>query len=165
MAARLIWPRAGKLCCCCSVPKLYPTLGDVMDYIALQAPLSMGFSRQEYWSGLPFHSPGELPSRPRDRTWVSRIGGWILYDWATWEAQKLECCDRHSILDGCGSPWADTGCWAPWSEAWAARPCLIMWELPPPQKSHIKQSHPRPFWGRACAPECELPRLHPLIKE
>ena len=26
-----------------------------------QAPLSMGFSRQEYWSGLPFPSPGELP--------------------------------------------------------------------------------------------------------
>ena len=30
-------------------------------YIAHQAPLSMGFSRQEYWSGLPFPSPGDLP--------------------------------------------------------------------------------------------------------
>ena len=29
--------------------------------VALQAPLSMGFSRQEYWSGLPFPSPGYLP--------------------------------------------------------------------------------------------------------
>ena len=29
---------------------------------ARQAPLSMGFSRQEYWSGLPFHSPGDLPN-------------------------------------------------------------------------------------------------------
>ena len=28
---------------------------------AYQAPLSMGFSRQEYWSGLPFPSPGYLP--------------------------------------------------------------------------------------------------------
>ena len=28
---------------------------------ALQAPLSMGFSSQEYWSGLPFPSPGYLP--------------------------------------------------------------------------------------------------------
>ena len=27
---------------------------------ACQAPLSMGFSRQEYWSGLPFPSPGDL---------------------------------------------------------------------------------------------------------
>ena len=29
--------------------------------IAPQAPLSMGFSRQEYWSGFPFPSPGDLP--------------------------------------------------------------------------------------------------------
>src|SRR5574337_648274 len=29
--------------------------------VACQAPLSTGFSRQEYWSGLPFPSPGDLP--------------------------------------------------------------------------------------------------------
>ena len=29
--------------------------------VAHRAPLSMGFSRQEYWSGLPFPSPGDLP--------------------------------------------------------------------------------------------------------
>ena len=29
--------------------------------VACQAPLSMGFSRQEYWSGLPCPSPGDLP--------------------------------------------------------------------------------------------------------
>ena len=29
--------------------------------VACQAPLSMGFPRQEYWSGLPFPPPGELP--------------------------------------------------------------------------------------------------------
>ena len=32
-----------------------------MDYIAHQAPLFMGFSRQEYWSGLPCPPPGDLP--------------------------------------------------------------------------------------------------------
>ena len=30
--------------------------------VAYQGPLSMGFSRQEYWSGLPFPSPGDLPN-------------------------------------------------------------------------------------------------------
>ena len=30
--------------------------------VAHQAPLSMGFSRQEYWSGLPFPYPGDLPN-------------------------------------------------------------------------------------------------------
>ena len=34
---------------------------DPMDWAAHKAPLSMGFSRQEYWSGLPFPSPGDLP--------------------------------------------------------------------------------------------------------
>ena len=29
--------------------------------VARQAPLSVGLSRQEYWSGLPFPSPGDLP--------------------------------------------------------------------------------------------------------
>ena len=29
--------------------------------VARQVPLSMGFSRQEYWSGLPFPPPGDLP--------------------------------------------------------------------------------------------------------
>ena len=30
--------------------------------LAHEAPLSMGFSRQEYWCGLPFPSPGDLPN-------------------------------------------------------------------------------------------------------
>ena len=33
-----------------------------MDYIAHQAPLSMGFFRQEYWTGLPFSPPKDLPN-------------------------------------------------------------------------------------------------------
>ena len=43
------------------VTKSCPTL--VIPWtIACQAPLSMGFSRKEYWSGLPFPSPGDLPN-------------------------------------------------------------------------------------------------------
>ena len=49
------------------VPQSCPTLCDPVDCSlpgssAYQAPLSMGFSRQEYWSGLPFPSPGDLPN-------------------------------------------------------------------------------------------------------
>ena len=36
--------------------------------VAHQAPLSMGFSRQEYWSGLPFHSSGDPPD-PGIKPW------------------------------------------------------------------------------------------------
>ena len=42
------------------VAKSCPTLATPW-IVACQAPLSMGFSRQEYWSGLPFPSPGDLP--------------------------------------------------------------------------------------------------------
>ena len=47
-----------------------PTLWNPMD-CTHQAPLSMGLSRQEYWSGLPFPSPGNLPNpetEPRSPT-------------------------------------------------------------------------------------------------
>ena len=43
-----------------SVVKLCPTL-ETPWTATCQAPLSMGFSGQEYWSGLPFPSPGDLP--------------------------------------------------------------------------------------------------------
>ena len=42
--------------------------------VAYQAPPSMGFSRQEYWSGLPFPSPGDLPNpgiEPRSPAWYA----------------------------------------------------------------------------------------------
>ena len=45
---------------CCLAAKSCPTLGTPWT-VACQDPLSMGFSRQEYWSGLPFPSPGVLP--------------------------------------------------------------------------------------------------------
>ena len=54
--------------------------------VALQVPLAKGFPRQEYWSGLPFLSPGT--SRPRDRTCVSCID---------WQADSL-------LLNHQGSP-------------------------------------------------------------
>ena len=43
------------------VSKFYLTLFATPWTVAHQAPLSMNFSRQEYWSGLPFPSPGDLP--------------------------------------------------------------------------------------------------------
>ena len=47
--------------CMCAKSRRHVGLCDPMDCIARQAPLSAEFSRQEYWSGLPFPSPGDLP--------------------------------------------------------------------------------------------------------
>ena len=48
--------------------------------VARQAPLSMGFSRQEYWSGLPCRPPGDLP-KPGTEPANSRLcmGRQVLY--------------------------------------------------------------------------------------
>ena len=51
--------RRNSATCLCSVPQLCPTLCDPHT-IACQAPLSMKFSRQEYWSGLSLPIPGCL---------------------------------------------------------------------------------------------------------
>ena len=66
--------------------------------VACQAPLCMGFPRQQYWSGLPIPSPGGS-SPLSDQTCVSCIscmGRQILYHWATWEAlgYRVECIWR-----------------------------------------------------------------------
>ena len=76
--------------CCCLVPKLYSTLW-IPWTIAHQAPpLSMGLSRQEYWSGLPFPSPGDLPDpgiEPASLMPPALAGGFFITS-ATWEAQN-----------------------------------------------------------------------------
>ena len=52
--------------------------------IARQVPLSMRFPGQEYWSGLPFPSPGGLLDLGIEFT--SLALRWILHHWATWES-------------------------------------------------------------------------------
>ena len=50
---------------------------------AHQAPLSMEFSRQEYWSGLPFTIPGDLPDpwiEPRSLASSTLAGGFFSTD-------------------------------------------------------------------------------------
>ena len=72
--------------CVCSVAKLCQTLCYPRTVVH-QAPLSMGFPMQEYWSMLPFSSPGDLPgpgikhrspswqadSLPLHTTWEARL--------------------------------------------------------------------------------------------
>ena len=66
-----------RMLCHFSCVQLFATLWTV----ALQAPLSMGFSRQEYWSGLPSHPPGDPPN-PGNQIHISYIsctGRRVLY--------------------------------------------------------------------------------------
>ena len=45
--------------------------------VACQSPLSVGFSKQEYWSGLPFPSPGDLPNPEIEPTSPALAGGFF----------------------------------------------------------------------------------------
>ena len=74
----------GKTICCCLVTQLCPTL--LWPHVPHPALLSMGLSREEYWSGLPLPSPGDLPNPGRNPS-GSCIDRQILYYWATWETQ------------------------------------------------------------------------------
>ena len=69
------------------VAKLCPTLA-ILEIVAHQAPLSMGFSRQIYWSGLPWPPPGDLPNPGIEPTSPALAGGFFNTS-ATWEAHPV----------------------------------------------------------------------------
>ena len=60
--------------------------------VALQAPLSVGFSKQEYWSRLPFSSPGDLPNPEVQLTSLRTIAlpGRFFTTTTTWETPKKD---------------------------------------------------------------------------
>ena len=61
--------------------------------VACQSPLLVGFSWQEYWSGLPFPPPWDPPNTGTEAASpVSSTGRWILYQWVTWEVQSCYMC-------------------------------------------------------------------------
>ena len=63
------------ICHCCIVAKSCPTL--LQAHGVCQAPLSVGSPRQEYWSGLPFPSPGDLPDPGIELTSPALAGGFF----------------------------------------------------------------------------------------
>ena len=59
--------------------------------VALQAPLSMGFPKQEYWSGLPCPPLGDLPDpgiKPASPM-SPALAGWFFTTGTIWEAQNI----------------------------------------------------------------------------
>ena len=72
-----------------------PTLCDPMDY-SPPGILSMGFSMQEYWRGLPSFSPGDLLN-PGIKTQFSHIADGFFTLWATREAQGFYYCSLFRI--------------------------------------------------------------------
>ena len=83
-----------------SVSQACPTLCERRDYIACQAPLSMEFPRQEYWSALPCPPPGDLPNpgiEPKYPVFPALAGGFFTTS-TTWEAFCEYSTDLFYIL-------------------------------------------------------------------
>ena len=74
------------VCVCVSSPvRLFATPWTVV----CQAPLSVEFSSQEYWSGLPFPTPGDLPNPGVEPvSCTSCTGRQVLYHCTTWEPSR-----------------------------------------------------------------------------
>ena len=89
--------------------------------IAHQAPLSIGFSRQEYWSGLPCPPPGDLPNagnKPRSPAWQ------ILYHLSHQESPRILEWVVYPFSSGSSRPrnWTRVSCNAGrFFTSWAAR--------------------------------------------
>ena len=74
-------------CSCCFSCQVVPGSFITPRTVAHQGPLSMRFPWQDYWSGLPFPSPGDLPTQGSNPCLL--LGRQILYHWATWEALSV----------------------------------------------------------------------------
>ena len=84
--------------------------------VARQAPLSMGFSREEYWSGLPCPPPGDLPDpgiEPKSLMSPPLAGGFLTTS-ATWEAQR-ENKVKVLVVQLCPTLWDPMDCSPPGS--------------------------------------------------
>ena len=88
--------------------------------VAYQALQSMGFFRQEYWSGLPFPSPGDLPDPGVDSTFpalqVDRLLVWL----PSW-VLSLITPSRRNLLPGHRDTQGTSG-EAHMAENWGLRP-------------------------------------------
>ena len=87
----------------------------ILGIVARQAPLPLGFSSQEYWSGLPYPPPGDLPNSAMEPAFLvspALAGGFFFFFFffipttsAAWEAQPSEyvllisCCLGSTFLD------------------------------------------------------------------
>ena len=96
----------------CEVTQSCPTRCDPMDSSLHQAPPSIRFSRQEYWSGLPFPSPGNLLNpgiEPRSPT--------LQADTTVWATREAPILFKMRLFHG-SSSWVRSFGWTPIQNDW-----------------------------------------------
>ena len=94
----MVWVWVGQSVVCGLVAKSCLTLFVTPWAVTCQTPLSMEFPRQEYWSWLPFPSPGGVFPTQKSNPSLLHCRQ-ILYHWATWEAQDIVCLIVNCLLN------------------------------------------------------------------
>ena len=91
--------------------------------VAHQAPLSMGFSKQEYWSGLPFPSPGDLPDPGMEPTSLMSpaLAGGFFTTTAPWKT-SFPLVPKSILFSGCTTVYPFTH----WRTSWLTPDLEIM---------------------------------------
>ena len=84
----------------CSVAKSCLTLCNLWT-VAHQAPLSMGFPKQEYWSGLPFPSPGDPPDPGIEPLSPASAGGFFTTELSRKSSTQSRCVHMFVYLIYC----------------------------------------------------------------
>ena len=139
--------------------------------IGHQAPLSIGVPRQEYWSGLPFPSPGDLPNpgiKPISPVSPDLAGRFLPLRSAIRECLKLQSVS--SLKRDSRGFWL----WVGWSPSGSGNtldqnfPCqpthdsLCQWLNPESEKAaHIKDVQPGPATKHSTRQEDPTPRRQP----
>ena len=90
------------LTCHCEVYMLLSCFSCVQLFVtpwtlACQAPLSMGFFRQEYWNGLHFLLQEIFPTQ-RYIYYISCVGRWFLYHWHHLGSPQVKYTESHPLL-------------------------------------------------------------------
>ena len=113
--------------------------------------MSMGFSRQEYWSELPCPPSGDLPDWGTElmSALVSCIAGWFFTHWATWKAQEIKYLSNSLLFS------------LPHWRVSSRRAGPLSAALPASRMQHPAQSEYsiNIYWTGECAP---LPSHHSL---
>ena len=125
------------------------------------APLSMGFSRQEYWSGLPFPPPGDLPYariESASLTSPALTGGFFITS-ATWEAHpgSVQLWKDHSLVVRCddgNSSTSPRGRGAGWELRGGRRGLVSGLPLPRDEQLQTLPSCSSPSQGLYDCPKC-----------
>ena len=127
--------------------------------VAHQAPLSMRFSRQEYWSGLPFLSPGDLTNPGMEPTSRALAGRFF----TTEPPGKPFAVFTPGIFSSPGSFWPHCVdlLWPqalPPTNAWICSPlCMTVWSWGAVQESGANSGHEwGEYRGRKCSQGTEM---------